>query len=147
MNVIAVIVTANSCLVVEVDYVQLALDLRKRLGAAADQVRPGLPIVDDANADAFIAYLKQYQLDTADLEADWRSMSEAEQKENAHELIPTVLVDFARRRYHVSHAEADYLNLQSYVPAGWTMGETVAAEVPAPCAYWRAWPGMPQDLP
>ena len=39
------------------------------------------------------------------------------------------------------------LRFRESVPAGWRTGETVAAEVPAPRAYWRAWPGMARDLP
>jgi hypothetical protein len=146
MNVIGVILSEGGCLVVEVDYLQLVLDLRKRVGAAADRIRPGLPIVDEANADAFVSYLAPHRIDAASLEADWRSMTDAEREENALELLPTVLIDFPRRRFHVSHPEAAYLNLGGYVPQGWTTGLAVLEEIPAPCAYWRSWPGLPSPV-
>jgi hypothetical protein len=146
MKVLGVIVAQSECIVVEADYLQFVFDLSKRLGSAAEQVRPGLPTVDERNATDFTRYMGQYCADLDGLEKEWLSMNDAERLENVSEFLPTVLIDFPARQFAVSHPEAEYLNLTAYVPDGWTVDRNVLSMVPEGYRYWRSWPGLPTDL-
>jgi hypothetical protein len=97
--------------------------------------RFGLGIVDEHNADEFLAAMRTHKVSTHDLRFLFRESMPVETWDDIVHLVPSLVVDFDARRIVSMYSEP--ASFERYVPEGWVGSyENLLPLVPSSERYW-----------
>jgi len=140
MRLIGAIKNGGQTYICEADYHFFILNLRDRI-EAADDFRPALDVVDSDIANKYVDFMRRFQLDQADIERDYFSLSTADREQSISSFLPSVFIDFDEKAFYSSHPDSHYLNFGAYLPPGWMykVVDNVLSRIKPEHAYWKEW--------
>ena len=141
MEIIGALILEGRCLLVEVDYLLFIMDLEARIDDDAKDLRPGLEVLGEDKAQHYWKFMENFEINEAEINADYESIPREDRESSRVYFLPSVSLDFDRKRFRASHPEAGFLNLRSYLVPGWSYEECdeVHSSLPIACPYWEPW--------